>query len=83
MPLLPFAATPQESGEALAALAADPAWDGVSGAYVDRGRAIRSSPASYDPAREAELWGCSAVLTGLAASEAAASGASSTAARAA
>ncbi len=65
VPLLPFAATPQDSGEALAALAADPAWDGVSGAYVEGGRAIRSSPASYDAAREAELWERSEVLTGL------------------
>ena len=72
VPLLPFAATPQVSGEALAALAADPAWEGVSGAYVERGRAIRSSPASYDAAREAELWARSEVLTGLAARGAAA-----------
>jgi NAD(P)-dependent dehydrogenase (short-subunit alcohol dehydrogenase family) len=73
VPLLPFAATPQESGEALAALAADPAWDGVSGAYVEGRRAIRSSPASYDAAREAELWARSEVLTGLTARAAASS----------
>ncbi len=66
VPLLPFATTPQASGEALAALAADPAWEGVSGAYVQRRRAIRSSPESYDAAREAELWARSEVLTGLA-----------------
>ena len=66
VPLLPFAATPQDSGQALAALAADPAWEDVSGAYVEGRRAIRSSPASYDAAREAELWARSEVLTGLA-----------------
>jgi len=65
VPLLPFAETPQASGEALAALAADPAWDGVSGAYVEGAKAIRSSPESYDPAREAELWERSEALTGL------------------
>ena len=70
VPLLPFAATPQESGEALAALAADPAWDGVSGAYVEGRRAIRSSEASYDAGREAALWARSEVLTGLAGAEA-------------
>ena len=77
VPRLPFASTPQASGEALAALAADPAWDGVSGAYVDRGQVIRSSPASYDAAREAELWTRSEVLTGLSAPDAAAPAAAS------
>jgi len=66
VPLLPFAATTRASGEALAALAADPAWDGVSGAYVEGARAIRSSAESYDAAREAELWARSMALTGLA-----------------
>jgi hypothetical protein len=70
VPLLPFAATPQDSGQALAALAADPEWGGVSGAYVEGRRVIRSSPASYDAAREADLWARSEVLTGLAAPEA-------------
>ncbi len=70
VPLLPFAATPRDSGQALAALAAGPEWEGVSGAYVEGRRAIRSSPASYDAAREAELWACSEVLVGLAEAEA-------------
>jgi hypothetical protein len=39
----------------------------VSGAYVEGRRLIRSSPASYDAAREADLWARSEVLTGLAA----------------
>jgi hypothetical protein len=41
-------------------------WDGVSGAYVEGRRAIRSSDASYDAGREAELWARSEILTGLA-----------------
>ncbi|QNI07354.1 SDR family NAD(P)-dependent oxidoreductase [Mycobacterium kubicae] len=30
--------------------------DAASGSYVDRGKVIRSSDESYDPAREAQLW---------------------------
>ncbi|MCX5335602.1 SDR family NAD(P)-dependent oxidoreductase [Streptomyces sp. NBC_00140] len=53
--LTPFATGLGEAGRHLAdaALGETPA---SSGEYVDRGRVARSSPESYDPDREAELW---------------------------
>ncbi|NGO06557.1 hypothetical protein G5C60_02420 [Streptomyces sp. HC44] len=52
---LPGATSPRASGRKLAEAAV-----GVpvapSGSYLERGRPVPSAPASYDPAREAELW---------------------------
>jgi NAD(P)-dependent dehydrogenase (short-subunit alcohol dehydrogenase family) len=53
--LTPFATSRGRAGRYLAdvALGTTPA---RSGEYVDRGRAVRSSPESYDEERERELW---------------------------
>jgi NAD(P)-dependent dehydrogenase (short-subunit alcohol dehydrogenase family) len=61
--LLPAATSPRASARKLAAavLAETPA---PSGSYLDRGRPVASSPASYDPQREAELWRVAAQLVG-------------------
>ncbi|MFF3707534.1 SDR family NAD(P)-dependent oxidoreductase [Streptomyces phaeochromogenes] len=51
----PSSTNPRASGRKLArAAVAEPV--APSGSYLDRGRPVRSAPASYDPAREAELW---------------------------
>lgn len=67
LPLLwatPIASSPQSAGVKLAAAmtAAKPAG---SGAYLDRGRVVPSSPESYDEEREEELWRCAAELCGV------------------
>lgn len=54
-PLLPGVNTAVRAGAQLAALAAGPR-PADSGAYVDRWSVTPSSPASYDEAREDELW---------------------------
>ncbi|KAJ5601790.1 hypothetical protein N7510_011324 [Penicillium lagena] len=48
--------TPQESGEALARLAVGADVEGVSGVYYEGLREIRSSDASYDVAKQEDLW---------------------------
>jgi protochlorophyllide reductase len=63
---LPGAARPEDSGRALAQLATDPRWAGVTGRYVEIDRELRSAPATYDLERAADLWRESAALTGLA-----------------
>jgi NAD(P)-dependent dehydrogenase (short-subunit alcohol dehydrogenase family) len=52
------------AGRLLAAAAAGPR-PGETGAYIDRGKIIPSSPASYDKDREEELWATAARLTGI------------------
>jgi NAD(P)-dependent dehydrogenase (short-subunit alcohol dehydrogenase family) len=56
MRLLPSVHSPRSSGRQLAALAADPALEGVTGRYYDFDRDIPSSPESYDVDKAADLW---------------------------
>ena len=60
----PFATDADTAGRLLATAAAGPS-PGDSGAYIDRGKIIPSSPASYDKDREEELWTTAARLTRL------------------
>jgi len=62
--LLPDATTPASSGRHLARLTAGPA-PADSGAYIALGKVQPSSPASYDPDREAELRRVANDLVGL------------------
>ncbi|MED5814849.1 SDR family NAD(P)-dependent oxidoreductase [Mycolicibacterium sp. 050232] len=54
--MLPNVNSTRRSGTNLAALVADPALEGVTGAYFEGTRRIRSSRDSYDEAKAAELW---------------------------
>ncbi|KAJ5811894.1 hypothetical protein N7474_008195 [Penicillium riverlandense] len=54
--LSPNIHTPQESGDALARLAVGADIEGVSGVYYEGLREIRSSEASYDVAKQEDLW---------------------------
>ena len=54
--VLPNVNSTRTSGRRLAALAGDPAFDGVTGAYFEGAKAIRSSPDSYDLAKARDLW---------------------------
>ncbi|KAJ6038245.1 hypothetical protein N7460_008016 [Penicillium canescens] len=49
--------TPRESGAALARLAVADDVEGVSGVYYEGLKEIRSSEASYDRAKQEDLWG--------------------------
>ena len=60
----PFASDVETAGRLLATVAAGPR-PGDSGSYIDQGKIIPSSPASYDKDREEELWTTAAHLTGL------------------
>ena len=62
--LTPVAMDVRKAGILLAEAAAGPR-SGESGSYVDRGKVMRSSPASYDTAREEELWNVAARLCNL------------------
>lgn len=54
--VLPGVNSTQRSGTHLAALVADPALDGVTGAYFAGARRIPSSKDSYDEDKAADLW---------------------------
>jgi light-dependent protochlorophyllide reductase len=54
--VLPNVNSTRASGSRLAALAHDPAFDGVSGAYFEGDKAIRSSVESYDQDEARDLW---------------------------
>ena len=54
--LLPNVNSTRASGRRLAALATDPAFDGVTGRYYEGTKEIRSSDESYDPVKAADLW---------------------------
>lgn len=54
--ILPNVNSTRRSGANLAALAADPDLDGVTGAYFEGTRRIRSSRDSYDEDKAADLW---------------------------
>jgi NAD(P)-dependent dehydrogenase (short-subunit alcohol dehydrogenase family) len=62
--LTPFSMDLRKAGVLLAEAAAGPR-PGPAGSYVDRGKVMRSSPASYDRAREDELWDAAGRLCGL------------------
>ncbi|WAZ26293.1 SDR family NAD(P)-dependent oxidoreductase [Streptomyces cinnabarinus] len=53
--LTPFATSPTTAGRSLADVVLGTI-QAPTGSYVDRDRADRSSPESYDPQREGELW---------------------------
>jgi NAD(P)-dependent dehydrogenase (short-subunit alcohol dehydrogenase family) len=54
--MLPNVNSTRTSGSRLAALAVDPAFEGVSGRYYEGAKEIRSSRDSYDTAKALELW---------------------------
>ena len=54
--VLPNVNSARVSGNRLAALAHDPAFDGVSGTYYEGKKAIRSSVESYDQNKARDLW---------------------------
>jgi light-dependent protochlorophyllide reductase len=54
--LLPNVNSTRTSGSRLAALAVDPAFEGISGRYYEGAREIRSSHDSYDKAKALDLW---------------------------
>ncbi|MEV0677430.1 SDR family NAD(P)-dependent oxidoreductase [Actinosynnema sp. NPDC050436] len=60
----PAGTGPAKAGRTLAEALTGPR-PGDSGAYVDRGTAVRSSAESYDEAREEELWSVADRLCGL------------------
>lgn len=65
---LMFGAVPNSvpvSGANLARLAVDPAWEGITGKYVQGAQAIPSSSASYDEPIARELWESSKELVKL------------------
>lgn len=71
-PIVPGLSTARKSGEALAAVVADPALERASGKYFPshtRWREERSSPESYDADRARELWEASVAMTGLTSEE--------------
>lgn len=55
--------TPEEGARTLVHVATSPDLHGVTGRYFDRGREVRSSPASYDEAVARRLWEVSEELT--------------------
>jgi len=57
--------SPARSGEHLAALATDPAFQGFSGRYFEGVREIRSSDLSYNKVNARDLWETSCRLTNL------------------
>ncbi len=54
--LLPNVNSTRTSGSRLAALAVDPAYEGVTGRYYEGAQEIRSSRDSYDTAKALDLW---------------------------
>jgi hypothetical protein len=54
--VLPNVNSTRTSGRRLAALVADPALDGVTGAYFEGAKQIRSSSDSYDTTKALDLW---------------------------
>jgi NAD(P)-dependent dehydrogenase (short-subunit alcohol dehydrogenase family) len=63
--VLPGVMSPAASGRLLARLLSSPSFAHLRGDYVLLRRVTRSSPESYDPERETELWATAARLTGL------------------
>jgi hypothetical protein len=62
--VLPNVNSARGSGRRLAALAVDPSFEGVTGAYFEGAKAIRSSEDSYDAAKALDLWTTSEQLVG-------------------
>ncbi len=63
--VVPGATRPERSGPELARLVTDPAYAGLTGAYVEIDHVIEPSPAAQDDARAAELWRATEELVGL------------------
>jgi light-dependent protochlorophyllide reductase len=61
--VLPNVNSARTSGRRLAALTGDPRFEGVTGAYFEGKREIRSSEDSYDRAKALDLWETSERLT--------------------
>ncbi len=61
--VLPNVNSTRSSGARLAALVIDPRFDGVTGAYFEGKRPIRSSADSYDREKALDLWETSERLT--------------------
>jgi retinol dehydrogenase 14 len=61
----PFFITPEKGGDRIVHLAADPALDGVSGQYFERGRPVAPAPLAQDEALAKRLWRTSAEMVGL------------------
>jgi len=61
----PFFLTSAQGAAGIIQLADAPALDGVSGRYFRKGRAVRSTRASYDATAAARLWDASAALAPL------------------
>lgn len=57
------------SGQALAAMVTDSKYQQVNGRYIDRGKDVTSSPASYDVSAQEKLWQQSFSLTQLSSAE--------------
>lgn len=62
MTLTPLATSPEVAGRLLADVLLG-AVAAPRGAYIDRDKVTRSSPESYDPQRECEVWGAAEALT--------------------
>lgn len=60
--VLPGVRSTRTSGRHLAALVADPRFDGVTGRYFDGVKPTRSSPDSYDRDKASDLWATSEEL---------------------
>lgn len=60
----PFMTSVAQGAAPLVKLAADPALEGVSGRYFNRGKEVKSSPLSYDPEVAARLWELSERMVG-------------------
>jgi len=62
---LPGATRPERSGPELARLVTDPAYDGLTGAYIDIDRLAHPSRTAQDPELAQRLWRASEELVGL------------------
>jgi NAD(P)-dependent dehydrogenase (short-subunit alcohol dehydrogenase family) len=60
-----FGARPEQGAETILYLASSEEVEGVSGKYFSQGKAVKSSPESYDEAAARRLWEISEQLTGL------------------
>ncbi|MFL6236495.1 MAG: SDR family oxidoreductase [Thermoanaerobaculia bacterium] len=62
----PFFITAEQGGATIVQLAADPALEGVTGKYFEKGVAVPPAPLAQDEALAQRLWDVSAAMTGLA-----------------
>jgi|SRR5436305_370529 len=62
----PFFISAEEGGATIVQLAADPALEGITGKYFEKGVAVPPAPLAQDQALAKRLWDVSAAMTGLA-----------------